>query len=160
MRIGELAQRTGTTPKAIRLYESRGLLGTVARAGSYRHYGEADVARVQADVARASDDLNRRKPLVASGAVGGEEMKHIESALASSRSALAGAQSALAAAQEQANSNRALTDGVAVAELARHNGLPRLVLVDLLRGRLRGHRGQAHNAAIVLGLKPEPEATH
>ena len=29
-----------------------------------------------------------------------------------------------------------------VAELARHNNLPRLVLVDLLRGRLRGHRGQ------------------
>jgi len=46
MRIGELAQRTGTTPKAIRLYEARGLLGTVARAGSYRQYGEADVARV------------------------------------------------------------------------------------------------------------------
>lgn len=51
-------------------------------------------------------------------------------------------------------------NGVAVAELARHNGLPRLVLVDLLRGRLRGHRGQAHRAAIVLGLKPEPEAAH
>lgn len=47
MRIGELAQRTGATPKAIRLYESRGLLGTVARAGAYRRYGEADVARVQ-----------------------------------------------------------------------------------------------------------------
>jgi len=47
MRIGKLAQRTGTTPKAIRLYEARGLLGTVARDGSYRHYGEADVARVQ-----------------------------------------------------------------------------------------------------------------
>lgn len=46
MRIGELAHRTSTTPKAIRLYEARGLLGTVARAGSYRHYGEADVARV------------------------------------------------------------------------------------------------------------------
>lgn len=46
MRIGELAQRTGTTPKAIRLYESRGLLGPVARRGSYRHYGEADLARV------------------------------------------------------------------------------------------------------------------
>ena len=38
-------------------------------------------------------------------------------------------------------------------------GLPRLVLVDLLRGRLRGHRGQAHRAAIVLGLKPNPETT-
>jgi MerR family transcriptional regulator, copper efflux regulator len=47
MRIGELAQRTGTTPKAIRLYESRGLLGAVARQGSYRHYGDADMARVQ-----------------------------------------------------------------------------------------------------------------
>ena len=46
MRIGELAQRTGTTPKAIRLYEARGLLGKVARAGSYRRYGEADVARM------------------------------------------------------------------------------------------------------------------
>ena len=46
MRIGELARRTGTTPKAIRLYEARGLMGAVARAGSYRHYGEADVARV------------------------------------------------------------------------------------------------------------------
>ena len=47
MRIGELARRTGTTPKALRLYEARGLLGTVARTGSYRQYGEADVARVQ-----------------------------------------------------------------------------------------------------------------
>ncbi|MCW5650518.1 MAG: hypothetical protein KIS62_12295 [Ramlibacter sp.] len=47
--------------------------------------------------------------------------------------------------------------GIAVADLARWNNLPRLVLVDLLRGRLRGHRGQAHRAAIVLGLKPDPE---
>ena len=46
MRIGELARHTGASPKAIRLYEARGLLGTVARAGSYRHYGAADVARV------------------------------------------------------------------------------------------------------------------
>lgn len=46
MRIGELARRTGTTPKAVRLYEARGLMGAVARAGSYRDYGEADVARV------------------------------------------------------------------------------------------------------------------
>lgn len=52
----------------------------------------------------------------------------------------------------------AKANGIAVADLARWNGLPRLVLVDLLRGRLRGHRGQAHRAAIVLGLKPEPNA--
>ncbi len=47
MRIGELARRTGSTPKGIRLYEARGLLGPVARVGSYRDYCEADVARVQ-----------------------------------------------------------------------------------------------------------------
>lgn len=47
MRIGELARRTGTTPKAVRLYEARGLLGTVTRAGAYRQYGEGEVARVQ-----------------------------------------------------------------------------------------------------------------
>ena len=46
MRIGELARRTGTTPKALRLYEAQGLLGRVARAGSYRHYSEPDVAQV------------------------------------------------------------------------------------------------------------------
>ena len=75
---------------------------------------EAEVARVQADVARATDDVNRRKPLLATGAVGGEEMKHAETALTSLQSALAGARSALAAAQEQAASNRALTEGTSV----------------------------------------------
>jgi membrane fusion protein (multidrug efflux system) len=75
---------------------------------------EAEVARVQADVARATDDVNRRKPLLETGAVGGEEMKHAETTLASLQSALAGARSALAAAQEQATSNRALTEGTNV----------------------------------------------
>lgn len=47
MRIGELARLAGTTPKAIRLYEARGLMGAVMRHGSYRQYGEEDLARVQ-----------------------------------------------------------------------------------------------------------------
>lgn len=46
--------------------------------------------------------------------------------------------------------------GVAVADLARRNELDRTTLVDLLRGKQRGLRGQAHRGAIVLGLKPEP----
>ncbi|MBZ8140480.1 EmrA/EmrK family multidrug efflux transporter periplasmic adaptor subunit [Rubrivivax gelatinosus] len=77
---------------------------------------EAEVARAESDVARASDDIERRRPLMASGAVGGEEMKHAETTLASARSALAAARSALAAAQEQASSNRALTEGVAIEQ--------------------------------------------
>ncbi len=77
---------------------------------------QADVARFEGDVKRYADDLARRRPLLASGAVSGEEVKHTESALASARQALAGAQSALGAAREQSASNRALTDGVALAE--------------------------------------------
>ncbi|MBK1688216.1 HlyD family secretion protein [Rubrivivax gelatinosus] len=72
---------------------------------------EAEVARAEAEARRAADDLERRRPLLASGAVGGEELQHAETTLASAKSALAAARSALAAAQEQATSNRALTDG-------------------------------------------------
>jgi membrane fusion protein (multidrug efflux system) len=75
---------------------------------------QAEVARMQSEVARATEDVNRRRPLVATGAVGGEEMTHAVTALASAKSALAGAQSALAAAQEQAVSNKALTEGTSV----------------------------------------------
>jgi len=78
------------------------------------HLREAEVARVQSDVARANEDVVRRKPLVATGAVAGEEMKHAEDALAAAKSALAGAQSAVAAAKEQAASNKALTEGTSV----------------------------------------------
>jgi membrane fusion protein (multidrug efflux system) len=75
---------------------------------------QAEVTRAQADVAKAQDDVERRQPLVASGAVGGEEMKHAQSTLNAMRSALAAAQSALAAAQDQATSSRALTEGTTV----------------------------------------------
>ena len=47
MRISEVARRTGASPKAIRLYEARGLLPPVPRLNRYRDYDEQDVARVQ-----------------------------------------------------------------------------------------------------------------
>lgn len=41
MRIGELAERAGTTPRTLRYYESLGLLPPADRAGNgYRRYGE------------------------------------------------------------------------------------------------------------------------
>lgn len=46
--------------------------------------------------------------------------------------------------------------GITVSGLARRSGVDRSVLVDLLRGKLRGHRGVAHDGAIVLGLKADP----
>jgi MerR family transcriptional regulator, repressor of the yfmOP operon len=49
LRIGELAERVGVTPRTIRYYEERGLLGRAAgrTKGSHRVYGEADVVRLQ-----------------------------------------------------------------------------------------------------------------
>ncbi|GAA1404985.1 MerR family transcriptional regulator [Kitasatospora putterlickiae] len=46
MRIGELAQRTGASPRALRYYEQQGLLRPARRPSGYREYGEADVRTV------------------------------------------------------------------------------------------------------------------
>ena len=47
MLIGELAKRTCASPKALRLYESRGLLAGVTRRGTYRVYTDAHLQQVQ-----------------------------------------------------------------------------------------------------------------
>jgi len=65
-------------------------------------------------VARAQDDVARRAPLLATGAVGKEEFNHVTAQLAAARSSTAAAQSAVQAAREQLASNQTLTDGVAV----------------------------------------------
>jgi DNA-binding transcriptional MerR regulator len=48
MRIGELAERVGVTPRTIRYYESLGLLGPSEREGSgFRYYTEVELGRLQ-----------------------------------------------------------------------------------------------------------------
>jgi DNA-binding transcriptional MerR regulator len=49
LRIGEVAKRTGTTPRTIRYYEEIGLLPAAAgrEPGSHRLYGEHDVERLE-----------------------------------------------------------------------------------------------------------------
>lgn len=44
MYIGKLAKLTGASPKAIRLYESIGLIPIPSREGKYRIYSDKDVA--------------------------------------------------------------------------------------------------------------------
>lgn len=44
MRIGELAELASTTPRALRYYESRGLLTARRDSSGYRSYDEADLA--------------------------------------------------------------------------------------------------------------------
>ncbi|MEU7695020.1 MerR family transcriptional regulator [Microbispora sp. SCL1-1] len=71
MRIGDAAAAAGTTPRALRLYEQRGLLPPPARTSSgQREYGPRDIARIRLvrqllalgltieDVARCADRLH------------------------------------------------------------------------------------------------------
>jgi DNA-binding transcriptional MerR regulator len=47
IRIGELAQRAGVTPRTIRYYESLGLLGPSEREGKgFRYYTEVELAKL------------------------------------------------------------------------------------------------------------------
>ncbi|MFJ9608571.1 MerR family transcriptional regulator [Kitasatospora sp. NPDC101176] len=48
MQIGELARRTGATPRALRYYEEQGLLRPERRPSGYREYDERDVDAVHA----------------------------------------------------------------------------------------------------------------
>jgi len=77
---------------------------------------EADVVKARSELARAQDDLQRRKALSGNGAVSKEELNHAETAVANARSAVAAAQAGVVAARESLASNRSLTDGTRVEE--------------------------------------------
>jgi DNA-binding transcriptional MerR regulator len=48
MRIGELAQKAGVTPRTIRYYENLGLLSPSERQGAgFRYYTETELAKLQ-----------------------------------------------------------------------------------------------------------------
>ncbi|WP_309261567.1 DNA-binding protein [Lysobacter arvi] len=47
-------------------------------------------------------------------------------------------------------------DGVNIAEFARTHGLNRDTVYQVLSGAKKGRRGEAHRAAVLLGLKPKP----
>jgi membrane fusion protein (multidrug efflux system) len=93
-----LAQAEAQLAQTVR--EVRTLYTAQAQSG-------ATMAMRQAELARAKDDLARRKALAGSGAVSGEEIHHAENAVAA-------AQAALEAAKEQLASGRALTEGTTV----------------------------------------------
>lgn len=44
-------------------------------------------------------------------------------------------------------------EGISIAEFSRLHGLNRNMVSDLLNGRKKGKRGEAHRAAVLLGIK-------
>lgn len=77
---------------------------------------EAEVARLQSELSRAQDDLKRRQPLLASGAIGREELEHAQSQVKAAQSALAAAQAAQVAAREQLATSQVQTEGTSLQQ--------------------------------------------
>ncbi len=46
MRIGELSERTGVSPRSLRYYEEQGLLTSSRSGAGQRHYSDAQIERV------------------------------------------------------------------------------------------------------------------
>ncbi|MGW7463246.1 MerR family transcriptional regulator [Streptomyces xantholiticus] len=66
MRIGELAERAGTTTRTLRYYESRGLLPARRAVNGYRTYDENDLRLLQ-QIRTLQDfgfDLEETRPFV------------------------------------------------------------------------------------------------
>ncbi|MFJ6573712.1 MerR family transcriptional regulator [Streptomyces sp. NPDC091292] len=66
MRIGELAEKAGTTPRTLRYYESRGLLPARRGGNGYRVYDEDDL-RLLRQIRTLQDfgfDLEETRPFV------------------------------------------------------------------------------------------------
>lgn len=76
----------------------------------------AELIRARADADKARDDLATRAALVDSGAVGKEELKHAQAALAIAEAARNAAAAAIAAAEERLSANQVMTDGVLIEE--------------------------------------------
>ena len=93
-----LEQADAKLAKTVR--DVRGLFATTAQL-------KANVDMRSAELARASEDLNRRERLARSGAVSGEELQH-------ARDALTGAKASLIAAQQELAANQARVDRTSV----------------------------------------------
>jgi membrane fusion protein (multidrug efflux system) len=106
-----LEQAEAQLAQAVR--ESRGLFADDAPLRAQVAQRETEVARAATEVARADEDLQRRVPLVASGAIGREEFEHAKSQLAAARAVLATAHSGVSSAREQLAAHRSLTEGLA-----------------------------------------------
>ena len=90
------------------LYANNGALAAQVRLR------QADLVKAQSEVARARDDLARRRTLSGNGAVSKEELNHAQAQLDSVRGAQSAAQAGIVAAREQLAGNQALTEGTDV----------------------------------------------
>jgi len=111
MALEQAQAQLGQTVREVRtLFANNATLQAQARSR------DADLQRARSEVARLKDDVSRREPLVATGAVGKEELEHARAQLKTAQAAVAAAEAGAEAAREQLASNQSLTDGTSVEQ--------------------------------------------
>ena len=108
-----LEQAEANLAQAVR--QVRALYANNGTLGAQITLRESDTAKAKTEIARATDDLNRRQSLAGNGAVSKEEMNHAQSQLDNAKNALASAQAGVAAARAQLTGNQAMTEGTSIA---------------------------------------------
>ena len=108
-----LEQAEANLGQAVR--QVRALYANNGTLGAQITLRESDINKAQTEIARATDDLNRRKSLAGNGAVSKEELNHAQSQLDNAKNALASAQAGVAAARAQLTGNLAMTEGTSIA---------------------------------------------
>ena len=108
-----LEQAEANLAQAVR--QVRALYANNGTLGAQITLRESDIGKAQTEIARATDDLNRRQSLAGNGAVSKEELNHAQSQLDNAKNAMASAQAGVAAARAQLTGNQAMTDGTSIA---------------------------------------------
>ena len=96
--------------------EVRALYSNSASQNSQVKLREADALRAEIDQIRFQEDVNRRAPLVSTGAVSKEEFQHVSAQLDAAKRATEAAKAALNAAKEQLMSSQTQIDGTTVKD--------------------------------------------
>ena len=96
--------------------EVRSLFANSSALDAQVRLREADASRAEVGLTRTQDDVNRRAPLVSSGAVSKEEFQHASAQLDAAKKSFEAAQAALNAAKEQLKSGQTQTDGTSVKD--------------------------------------------
>ena len=104
-----LSQAESQLAQAVR--QTRALYAGNAPLAAQVAQREADLLRLQADADRAREDVERRRPLLATGAVGREEFEHAQSLARTAANAAAAAQAAVRVAKAQLTAAEAQTQG-------------------------------------------------
>ena len=121
LRIGEVADQVGVTPRTIRYYEELGLLGRGGRSkGAHRQYTETDIARLR--------ELIRLRDLL------GLSLEELV--------ALAEAEEARAALRDQWHGDPSDEERVAILDRAKELAQQQLDLVNARRRRLEEFAGE------------------